>query len=181
MKARYVRVTATRLWKRTGDYVFALAEMEVDSGGKNVARGAAVTSLDSIEAGRWSNRYLVDGYDSRRGIAGPVRPRRRRPWCDGGRHFRRRSGRRKKTAKPRPTPCSTPPRATASPGRRRTSPRRITTFRSWQAAIWPTPSCRSRRGRSTFSTAATWSRSATLATPGALSCVKELEAGLRRA
>jgi len=63
--ARYVRVTATRLWKRTGDYVFALAEMEVDSGGKNVARGAAVTSLDSIEAGRWSTRYLVDGYDSR--------------------------------------------------------------------------------------------------------------------
>ena len=65
LKARYVRVTAERLWKRTGDYVFALAEMEVDSGGRNVARGAAVTSLDSIEAGRWSNRYLVDGYDSR--------------------------------------------------------------------------------------------------------------------
>ncbi len=56
---------AKNLWKRTGDYVFALAEMEVDSGGKNVAHGAAVTSLDSIEAGRWSNRYLVDGYDSR--------------------------------------------------------------------------------------------------------------------
>ena len=63
--ARYVRVTAKRLWKRTGDYVFALAELEVDSGGKNVAGGAAVTSLDSIEAGRWSQRYLVDGYDSR--------------------------------------------------------------------------------------------------------------------
>ena len=28
--ARYVRVTATRLWKRTDDYVFALAELQVD-------------------------------------------------------------------------------------------------------------------------------------------------------
>jgi Protein of unknown function (DUF1553)/Protein of unknown function (DUF1549)/Planctomycete cytochrome C/F5/8 type C domain len=64
-KARYVRITARRLWKRTGDFVFALAELEVDSAGKNVARGAVVTSLDSIEAGRWSNRHLVDGYDSR--------------------------------------------------------------------------------------------------------------------
>jgi mono/diheme cytochrome c family protein len=65
IKARYVRVTAERLWKRTGDYVFALAELQVESGGKNVARGAVVASLDSIEAGRWSRRYLVDGYNSR--------------------------------------------------------------------------------------------------------------------
>ncbi len=64
--ARYVRVTANRLWKRTGDYVFALAELQVESGGKNVARGAAVTALDSIEAGRWSRKYLVDDFDSRR-------------------------------------------------------------------------------------------------------------------
>ena len=35
---------------------------------------------------------------------------------------------------------------------------------------------RSRRGRSMSCTAATWSRSATAVTPGALSCVKELEA-----
>ncbi len=64
-KARYVRVTAERLWKRTDDYVFALAELQVGSGGMNIARGAAVVSLDSIEAGRWSRRYLVDGYNSR--------------------------------------------------------------------------------------------------------------------
>jgi mono/diheme cytochrome c family protein len=64
-RARYVRVHAQRLWLRTNDYVFALAELEVDSGGKNVARGAAVTALDSIEAGRWSKRFLVDQYDSR--------------------------------------------------------------------------------------------------------------------
>ena len=64
-RARYVRITATRLWERTKDYVFALAELEVDSAGKNRARGAAVTALDSIEAGRWAKKNLVDGYDSR--------------------------------------------------------------------------------------------------------------------
>ena len=58
-------MTATRLWKRTGDYVFALAEMEVESAGVNVAHGVVATSLDSIETGRWSRRYLVDGNDSR--------------------------------------------------------------------------------------------------------------------
>jgi mono/diheme cytochrome c family protein len=63
--ARYVRVTATRLWKRRGDFVFALAELEAASAGANVARSATVTSLDSIEAGRWSRKHLVDGYDSR--------------------------------------------------------------------------------------------------------------------
>jgi hypothetical protein len=63
--ARFVRVTATRLWRRTGDYVFALAEMQVDSGGANVAAGKTVTARDSIEAGRWSVRNLVDGFTSR--------------------------------------------------------------------------------------------------------------------
>jgi hypothetical protein len=70
IEARTVRVTATRLWKRTGDWVFALAELEVRSGGENLALGAAVTALDSIEAGRWSTRHLVDGYSSRRRLAG---------------------------------------------------------------------------------------------------------------
>ena len=64
-EARYVRVTATRLWERTGDYVFALAELQVFSAGTNVARAATVTALDSIEAGRWSKKNLVDGYGSR--------------------------------------------------------------------------------------------------------------------
>lgn len=65
LRARYVRVTATRLWERTKDYVFALGELQVFSGSTNAARGATVTALDSIEAGRWSRNYLVDGYDSR--------------------------------------------------------------------------------------------------------------------
>jgi Protein of unknown function (DUF1553)/Protein of unknown function (DUF1549)/F5/8 type C domain len=63
--ARFVRVTATALWPRTNDYVFALAELQVISGGKNVAAGATVAALDSIEAGRWSTRYLVDDFSSR--------------------------------------------------------------------------------------------------------------------
>jgi mono/diheme cytochrome c family protein len=64
-KARYIRVTGTRLWKRLQDYVFALSELEVISQGVNRARTAAVTSLDSIEAGRWGRERLVDGFDSR--------------------------------------------------------------------------------------------------------------------
>ncbi|MBI1901124.1 MAG: DUF1553 domain-containing protein [Planctomycetia bacterium] len=69
-KARHVRVTATRLWKRLDDYVFALAEMQVLSAGKNVAAGADVSSLDSIEAGRWSQKYVVDGFSSRAALDG---------------------------------------------------------------------------------------------------------------
>jgi len=65
LKARYVRVTAARLWERTKDYVFALGELQVLSGGTNVARGASVTALDSIEAGRWARQFLVDDYGSR--------------------------------------------------------------------------------------------------------------------
>jgi len=64
VRARYIRVTATKLWERTDDYIFALAELEAYSGGKNVALGAAVASLDSIEAYTWSGRFLVDGFNS---------------------------------------------------------------------------------------------------------------------
>ncbi|MCL4691440.1 MAG: DUF1553 domain-containing protein [Candidatus Hydrogenedentes bacterium] len=65
LTARYVRVTATRLWERTDDYVFALAELQVQANGVNVAEGKPVTALDSIEAGRWSTKYLVDTFSSR--------------------------------------------------------------------------------------------------------------------
>jgi mono/diheme cytochrome c family protein len=67
-RGRYVRVAASGLWKRTDDYVFALAELEVYSGGANVARDRPVSSLDSIESGRWSRRALVDGHDSRHAL-----------------------------------------------------------------------------------------------------------------
>ncbi len=62
VSARYVRVTAEKLWERTHDFIFALSELAVISGGENVARGATVTALDSIEAtGGWGRSYLVDG------------------------------------------------------------------------------------------------------------------------
>jgi hypothetical protein len=83
LSARYVRVTAYKLWTRTEDYVFALGELQVGrvaseagpdrSFGKrygNVALSTPVTALDSIEAGRWSKAFLVDGYDSRYALPG---------------------------------------------------------------------------------------------------------------
>jgi hypothetical protein len=61
--ARYLRFTATKLALRQNDYMFALAELQVlDGAGKNLATGAKVTALDSIEAApRWRQTNLVDG------------------------------------------------------------------------------------------------------------------------
>ena len=61
---RYLRFTATKLAPRQNDFIFALAEVQAfDKAGKNLALGAAVTSLDSIEAlPRWSRKNLTDGY-----------------------------------------------------------------------------------------------------------------------
>jgi hypothetical protein len=63
--ARFVRITATKLAPRLPtDFIFALGELSVFSAdGKNLAAGAVVTSLDSIEAPvRWRRSNLVDGY-----------------------------------------------------------------------------------------------------------------------
>ncbi len=64
VKARYVRVTATKLAPRQNDFIFALAELMVlNAAGENLARNATVTALDSIEAPvRWQKKNLVDGY-----------------------------------------------------------------------------------------------------------------------
>ncbi len=61
--ARYVRITATLLAKRTDDFMFALSELQVfNQEGANLAKGAPVTALDSIEAPtRWSAKNLTDG------------------------------------------------------------------------------------------------------------------------
>ena len=63
VKARYVRVTATRLAPRANDYIFALGELAVHAGSRgNVALNGPVTALDSIEApARWRRQNLVDG------------------------------------------------------------------------------------------------------------------------
>ena len=62
-KGQYVRVTATKLAKRSNDYIFALSELQIlDRDGKNLALGAKVTSKDSIQApSRWQRKNLVDG------------------------------------------------------------------------------------------------------------------------
>ncbi len=61
--AQFVRITATKLAPRQGDYIFALAELQVfDSHGNNVAAGQPVAALDSIEQPvRWRKSNLVDG------------------------------------------------------------------------------------------------------------------------
>lgn len=61
---RYLRVTATRLAPRKDDYIFALGELQAIGGENhdNLAQGATVTALDSIEASpRWSRANLTDG------------------------------------------------------------------------------------------------------------------------
>jgi hypothetical protein len=62
--ARFIRVTATKLAPRQNDFIFALAELRLlDEAGSNVASGAAVTALDSIEApARWRQSNLTDGW-----------------------------------------------------------------------------------------------------------------------
>ncbi|WP_435017231.1 DUF1553 domain-containing protein [Tundrisphaera sp. TA3] len=69
--ARYVRLTATRLALRQGDYHLAMAELEViNASGKNLAAGSPVASSNSIEAPpRWRSANLTDGYAP--GRAGP--------------------------------------------------------------------------------------------------------------
>ncbi|MDA1014430.1 MAG: DUF1553 domain-containing protein [Planctomycetota bacterium] len=62
-KARFIRVTATKLVERKNDYILALAEVQVlDGAGNNVALKAKVSALDSIEAPiRWTRKNLTDG------------------------------------------------------------------------------------------------------------------------
>ena len=62
--ARFLRVTATQLALRQQDYIFALAELTaLTPTGTNAARGAVVSSLDSIEAPpRWQKQNLTDGW-----------------------------------------------------------------------------------------------------------------------
>jgi hypothetical protein len=60
---RLLKVTALQLAPRSNDYIFALAEIEaLAASGKNLAAGAKVQGLDSIEAApRWSQTNLTDG------------------------------------------------------------------------------------------------------------------------
>jgi signal transduction histidine kinase len=64
LRARRLRVTATRLWERSGDFVFALAELQAFAGGQNLALGAEVTSSGDTLTASWSPSQLVDGRSS---------------------------------------------------------------------------------------------------------------------
>ncbi len=66
-EGRYVRVTATSLWRpkdeqRSHQEAFALSEIMVFKGERNLAVGRAVTFRDTQTKGnRWSPRYVNDG------------------------------------------------------------------------------------------------------------------------
>jgi len=62
LQSRYIRITATKLAKRSNDYILAVGELRVmDPDGNNLAQGKTVTALDSIEAPvRWRKSNLVD-------------------------------------------------------------------------------------------------------------------------
>ena len=64
LQARNIRITATRLWERSGDFVFALAELQAFAGRKNLALGCAVTSSDETTTVAWKSGHLVDGLSS---------------------------------------------------------------------------------------------------------------------
>lgn len=69
--ARYVRFTATSLGERfdtSGDYVLALSEMQVFSGGENIALHAKAEAQNSLETRAWSTKNLTDGFTSQRNI-----------------------------------------------------------------------------------------------------------------
>lgn len=60
---RFIRITATKLATRSNDHNFALAEVQVfDDAGNNIAPGAKLSALDSIESPpRWKLVNLTDG------------------------------------------------------------------------------------------------------------------------
>ena len=61
VSARAVRVTATKLWRGTADYLFALAEIELYANGQSAPLSGVVTVSDSASAGEWSVAALTDG------------------------------------------------------------------------------------------------------------------------
>lgn len=61
VSARYVRITSTRLWERFTDHAIALAEVQVFSGDRNVAREAKVTATSVYPDKPWFTQNLVDG------------------------------------------------------------------------------------------------------------------------
>ena len=65
---QHIRVECPELWQRTGDYLFALGELQAWSDGENVALGKPVHALDQVESASWDKTALTDGYSSRRNL-----------------------------------------------------------------------------------------------------------------
>lgn len=63
-RGRHVRLSVLAPHVSNGSAVLALAEMQVWSGGKNVALGKPVSDLASLEEKGWSRAALVDGFSS---------------------------------------------------------------------------------------------------------------------
>lgn len=65
IRARFIRIQAIRLWKDDAGsdvpFRFALGEVEVISGGRDIALNREVTAKDSFEGEGWGTRFLVDG------------------------------------------------------------------------------------------------------------------------
>lgn len=67
-RGRYVRLVAQELWGTNDRIGFALAEMQVYSGGRNIALGKPVSAKDSdrtSDPSQWSPAAAVDGFNSR--------------------------------------------------------------------------------------------------------------------
>jgi hypothetical protein len=61
VRARYVRLTATRLRNCDGKACLALSQIEALSNGRNVAVGGQVSASDSLEESPWSAAAATDG------------------------------------------------------------------------------------------------------------------------
>lgn len=64
LHAQIIRCTATQLWERSGDFVYALAELQAFDAGKNIARQSVITSSDDTITPSWSRAGLIDGRSS---------------------------------------------------------------------------------------------------------------------
>ena len=75
ISGRYIKLTANKLWKGRGEeYFLSLAEVQVFSGQKNVARNRMVKVSDTHGGQGWQPGYLTDGFDSYRIISGEDLP-----------------------------------------------------------------------------------------------------------
>ena len=64
LRTQAIRITATSLWERSADFVFALAELQAFAGGQNIALASAVASSDDTITGSWTREQLADGRSS---------------------------------------------------------------------------------------------------------------------